>query len=87
MTLIELPDQEAAVLRARRAADRGLTLEAWLKNLADEESVAAAPARHEAMERILQLHRRVKPDPEAWTVHDYLNRDRHRLPRSSPMPL
>jgi hypothetical protein len=30
----------------------------------------------EAASRILQLQKRVKPDPEGWTVHDYINRDR-----------
>ena len=76
MTVIELPDQQAAALM-RRAAAQGLTLEAWLKNLADEEAPSAAPrSPHEAAARILQLQKRVKPDPEGWTVHDYINHDR-----------
>jgi hypothetical protein len=45
MTVIELPDQQAAALKAKAAA-QGLTLEAWLKRLADEEalSIASLPA-------------------------------------------
>jgi len=46
MTVIEIPDQQAAALKARAAA------------------------------RILELQKRVKPDPEGWTVHDYMNRER-----------
>jgi hypothetical protein len=35
MTMIELPDEQAAALKAKAAA-RGLTLKAWLGKLADE---------------------------------------------------
>jgi hypothetical protein len=42
MTVIEISDQQAAVLKAR-AAEQGLTLKAWIEKLADE--VAQAPAR------------------------------------------
>ena len=73
---IELPDEQAAALQARAAA-QGLTLEAWLKNLADEEALSiASRSPQEAAARILQLQERVKPDPEGWTVHDYIDRDR-----------
>ena len=76
MTVIELPDQQAAALMARAAA-QGLTLEAWLTRLADEEAPSAAPrSPQEAAARILRLQKRVKPDPEGWTVHDYINHDR-----------
>ena len=37
MTVIEIPDDEAAVLRVKAAA-LGLTLEAWFKKLAEEET-------------------------------------------------
>jgi hypothetical protein len=43
MTVIELPDNQAAALKAR-AALQGLTLEAWLGKLA-EESSADAPRK------------------------------------------
>jgi hypothetical protein len=76
MTVIELPDQQAAALKARAAA-QGLTLEAWLERLAEEEAFSTAPrSPQEAAARILQLQGRVKPDPEGWTVHDYINHDR-----------
>jgi hypothetical protein len=76
MTIIELPDQQAAAPKARAAA-QGLTLEAWLKHLADEEAFSIAPrSPREAAARILRLQKRVKPDPEGWTVHDYIDRDR-----------
>ncbi len=76
MTVIEIPDQQAAALKAKAAA-HGLTLEAWLKKLADEEAPSAAPrSPQEAAARIFQLQKRVKPDPEGWTVHDYINQER-----------
>jgi len=34
MTVIEIPDEQAAVLKARAAAE-GLSLEAWVASLAD----------------------------------------------------
>jgi hypothetical protein len=43
MTVIEIPDDQAAALEARAAA-QGLTLQAWLGKLA-EESPAAAPRK------------------------------------------
>jgi len=76
MTVIEIPDQQAEALKAKAAA-QGLTLEAWLKKPADEEAFSSAPCSpQEAAARILELQKRVKPDPEGWTVHDYINRER-----------
>ena len=76
MTVIQLPDQQVAALKAKAAA-QGLTLEAWLKQLADEETLSIAPpSPHEAAARILELQKRVKPDPEGWTVHDYIDHGR-----------
>ena len=43
MMVIELPDEEAAALQAKAAA-QGLTLQAWFKKLAEEE-VAAEPRK------------------------------------------
>ena len=43
MTVIEIPDAQAAALKARAAA-QGLTLKGWLEKLA-EESPAAAPRK------------------------------------------
>jgi plasmid stability protein len=45
MTVIELPDEQAAVLKAKAAAE-GLSLEAWLQKLAQEERPAGPPHRH-----------------------------------------
>lgn len=39
MTLLQIPDEQAAALRAR-AAEQGLTLEAWLQKLAGMDSVS-----------------------------------------------
>lgn len=77
MTVIELPDQQAAALKEKAAA-QGLTLRAWLQKLADQETPVAPPNRspQEAAARIFELQKRVKPDPEGWTVHDYINHDR-----------
>ena len=73
MTVIELPDQQAAALQAKAAA-LGLTLEAWLKQLADEVTPAkTALTPQEAAARIFELQKNVKPDPEGWTVRDYIN--------------
>jgi len=72
MTVIELPDEQAAALTAKAAA-QGLTLEDWLGKLAETE---APLSPQETASRILQLQKRVKPDPEGWTVHDYIHHDR-----------
>jgi hypothetical protein len=70
MTVIELPDQQAAALKAKAAA-QGLTLEAWLKQLADEEaSLIGLGSPQESAARIFQLQKRVKPDPEGRTGRD-----------------
>jgi len=37
MTVIEIPDDQAAALKAKAAAE-GLSLEAWFRKLAEEES-------------------------------------------------
>jgi hypothetical protein len=76
MAVIELSDRQAAALKAKAAA-QGLTLEDWLKTLADEDGPLGVPhSPQEAAARILELQKRVKPDPEGWTVHDYIDRDR-----------
>lgn len=74
MTVIELPDEQAAALRAKAAA-QGLTLEAWFMKLAAEVEVIGKPPRtpQEAAAHILELQKHVRPDPEGWTVKDYIN--------------
>jgi len=39
VTVIQIPDDQAAALKARAAAE-GLSLEAWIKKLAEDETVA-----------------------------------------------
>jgi len=70
---IELPDEQAAALRAKLSA-RGLSLENWLQKMAEAEALSQAlPSPQEAVARILELQKHVKPDPEGWTVKDYIN--------------
>ena len=84
--VIELPDQQVEALKAKAAA-QGLTLEVWLQRLAEEDHAIAVGSPQEAAARILELQKRVKPDPEGWTIRDYINHDRGswslipRLPR------
>jgi len=74
MTVIEIPDEQAEALKARAAA-QGLTLEAWLKRLAEERPVHTfdPDAAKAAVERIREIQKHVKPDPEGWTIRDYIN--------------
>jgi len=74
MTAIELPDDLAAALKARAAA-QGLTLEAWLEKLAAGEQPAEAgrESKEAAAASTVGPQRDVKPDPEGWTVRDYIN--------------
>jgi hypothetical protein len=84
MIVIELPDQQAAALQAKAAA-QGLTLKAWLQKLADEETphdyihegrASTEPSdlqRGSVVEEMRKLRARVKPDPEGWTTRDYIN--------------
>jgi hypothetical protein len=70
---VELPDEQAETLRAKLSA-KGLSLEAWFQRMAEVE--AATPtvlSAQEAVDRILELQKHVKPDPEGWTVKDYIN--------------
>jgi hypothetical protein len=71
---IELSDRQAAALQAK-AATLGLSLEAWFQKMASQESPGRHPYRDAgaAETHILELQRRVKPDPEGWTSRDYIN--------------
>lgn len=76
MTVIELSDKQAAVLKAKAAA-QGLSLEDFFQKLTEEEVPAdALPSPQEAAARIFELQKRIKPDPEGWTVHDYIDHGR-----------
>ena len=75
MTVIEIPDDQAAALKAKAAA-QGLSLNAWLEKLAAEDEGQAMKSRkspQDAAAHILELQKRVKPDPEGWTIKDYIN--------------
>ena len=73
MTVIELPDDQAAALRAKAEA-QGLTLTAWLQTLAESDLSQQKPgSAKDAVARILELQKHVKPDPEGWTAKDYIN--------------
>jgi hypothetical protein len=75
---IHISDESAAVL-ARQAAAQGLTLDAWIERLASESEKAGpgVTTRHAktraAAEGILELQKLVKPDPEGWTIRDYID--------------
>ena len=60
MTVIELSDEQAAVLKAKAAA-AGLTLEAWLQKLAEPEPSPGRPHQHIA-DVIVENMRNVPPE-------------------------
>ena len=53
MTLIQIPDDEAAALEAKAAA-QGLTLEAWLRNLAGFAEPQRAKGRYNLLDLVAQ---------------------------------
>ena len=73
---IEISDAVAAKL-TEQAAKRGLTVEAWIERLASERAVEseeeARQRRRAAAQGLLELRKRVKPDPEGWTIRDYID--------------
>lgn len=76
MTVIEIPDDCAAAL-TNKAAEEGLSLEQWLRKLAGEcESPKAQMTPQQAIERIREFRRHLKPDLDGLTIRDYLERDR-----------
>lgn len=73
MAVIELPDDQAAALSVKAAA-QGLTLAAWLQTLAEPDRSQPNPhSAKNAVARILELQKHVRPDPEGWPVKDYIN--------------
>jgi hypothetical protein len=75
MTVIELTDEQAAALKAKAAA-AGLTLEAWLQELAEQGPSASEPRQHIA-EVIVENMRGVPPEimstmpTDGATQHDH----------------
>jgi hypothetical protein len=76
---IEISDKSAAML-AQQAAAHGLSLEAWVDAIVTEKGLAIGTTRHSktraAAEGILEIQKRVKPDPEGWTIRDYIDHGR-----------
>ena len=76
MTVIELPDDQAAALQAKAAAE-GLGLEAWLGRLAaGEQKNTATQGAVSVLDEMNALRARVEPDPEGWTTRDYVQHGR-----------
>jgi len=75
MTVIELPDEQAAALRAK-AAEAGLTLEAWLEKLAEQDQPPSQPLRHIA-DLIVENMRDVPPEIMATMPRDGASQHDH----------
>ena len=75
MTVIELPDEQAAVLKAKAAA-AGLTLEAWLQKLAEQKPPAEKPMQA-AADIILSCMRNVPPEIMAAMPKDGASQHDH----------
>jgi hypothetical protein len=77
---IELSDESVALLK-QQAAAHGLSVAAWVEALAREKARTdgVQPGRRKAQAaaaRILEIQKRVKPDPEGWTIRDYIHHGR-----------
>ena len=76
---IQVSEKSAALL-AQQAAAQGLSLEAWVDEIVSEKAHALGTTRHSktraAAEGILEIQKRVKPDPEGWTIRDYIDHGR-----------
>jgi hypothetical protein len=77
MTVIQLPDEDAAALTAKARA-AGLTLEAWLKQLArdDDEPPAGMPLET-AADIVLSHMRKVPPEIMAAMPEDGASQHDH----------
>jgi hypothetical protein len=75
MTVIELPDEQAEALKAKAAA-AGLTLEAWLQKLAEQERAPNRPHRHIA-DVIVENMSNVPPDIMAGMPKDGASQHDH----------
>lgn len=76
MTVIELPDEEAAVLKAKAAAE-GLSLEAWLQKLAQREDRPASFSHRHIADVILENMRDVPPEVMARMPKDGASQHDH----------
>jgi hypothetical protein len=70
---------------AEEARKKGVSLDAYLlQTILEKDANGAANddakerrKRADAGARILEIQRRVKPDPEGWSSRDYINYGRH----------
>jgi hypothetical protein len=78
---IELSEENAEVLR-KQADAQGLTLEAWVLELANRNALMESDplerklTTEEAIAGLREFHKHVKPDPEGWTAVDYVRHGR-----------
>ena len=77
---IELSDESVALLK-RQAEAHGLSIDAWVLELAREKAhtddVQSRRQRAQAAAaRIREIQKRVKPDPEGWTIRNYIDHGR-----------
>jgi hypothetical protein len=75
MTVIALPDEQAAALKAKATA-AGLTLEAWLQKLPEQESPPDKPLQA-AADIILSCMRNVPPEIVATMPADGASQHDH----------
>jgi hypothetical protein len=75
MTVIELSDEQAAALKAKATA-AGLTVEAWLQKLAEQEQFAERPLQT-AADIILSHMRNVPPEIMATMPKDGASQHDH----------
>ena len=75
MAVIELPDEQAAALEARAAAE-GLSLAEWIQRLAEQERPASRPHRHIA-DVILENMHDVPPEIMATMPEDGASQHDH----------
>lgn len=71
---IQISEKSAALL-AQQAAAHGLSLEAWIEELAEKAHAGTTrqSKTRAAAEGIIELQKYVKPDPEGWTIRDYID--------------
>jgi hypothetical protein len=77
---IELSDQSVALLK-RQAEAHGVSVDAWVLELAREKAQTdnvrlCRQKAQAAVARILEIQKRVQPDPEGWTIRDYIDHGR-----------
>jgi hypothetical protein len=75
MTVIELPDEQAAALKAKAEAE-GLTLEEWIQQLAEQAQAASQPRRHIA-DVICEIMANVPPEIMATMPKDGASQHDH----------